>query len=295
MKIDSNKLGIILALASYATFVIGDSFAKYLGIEYSIFHIAFYCKFFAACLFILYMLAKRQKFVTHFPKLQLYRSIALTLNSLCIYYAYKQLTLADVALLFYLSPFIIAILSHFVLKEPVGKHRILSIVMGFLGVLIIIRPGMIEVSPATLAILFAVVAYCYSGILARKMGKTEPSINFGLLPTIMTALCAAPFIMTSPQIPPLSDMAIMAAGGTFGSIAILLISMAYVRTHAVTVSLLAYTDLFWALLIGYLVFGDVTNDPMTYLGGTIIIISGIYLIYRENMVSRASKKILHNK
>ena len=276
-----SNLGIIYALIAYALFVVTDTFYKYLGTSYSIYHMAFYGKLFAGCLFVLYLFSKRQKLITHFPKLQLYRSLGLTLNFLCILYAYKHMTLAEVALMFYLSPFITAVLSHFILKEAVGIHRIISIIGGFIGVMLIFRPGIIEPNPATLILFIGVVAFSYSNIVSRQIGETEPAINFALFPTICSFVCMIPFMILHPMIPPAFDLSFMAAGGIVGSIAVLLISLAYVKTHAVTVSILAYTDIFWALLLGYLVFNDVTGDPMTIFGGIIIIFSGVYMIYKE--------------
>ncbi len=259
---------------------------KYLGESYSIFHIAFYGKLFASIFFISYILIKRQKIITYFPKLQLFRSLALTLNFLCVLYAYKHMSLAEVALMYYLSPFITAILCYFLLKEPVGKHRITTILTGFIGSLIILRPGLIEPNPATIIIFIGVVAFSYSNILSRKIGEKEPAINFTLFPTITSFLCCLPFIWITPILPSPVDLSLMATAGIIGGIAILFLAIAYVKTHAVTISILGYTDIFWALLLGYLIFGDVTDDPFVILGGAIIMISGIYLIYRENKVAK---------
>lgn len=283
---NQNTLSILYALIGYSIFVIGDSAYKYMGGTYVIYHIAFYSKLAATLFFLGYLCIKRQKFVTYFPRLQLYRSIALTINSLCVLYALQSMTLVDLVLIFYMSPFVTAILSHFILKEPVGKHRILSIIGGFIGILIILRPGIVEFNPASLVIFFGMCTYAYSNILSRKIGSTEPSINFTLLPTAFITLAIFPFVLLDPLWPPLDHLGIMALGGTAGSVAILFISMAYVRTHAVTVSILNYTEIFWAGIIGYLIFGDKTNDPYTIFGGIIIILSGAYLIRREYKISK---------
>jgi len=286
MKINDNITGIIFALIGSAIFIIGDSSYKYLGDTYAIYHIGFYGKLAATLFFLVYLWIKQQKFITYFPRLQLYRSIALTINFICVLYALKSMSLVEVVLIFYMSPFITAILSHFILKEPVGIHRIISIVVGFIGILIILRPGLVEFNPAAIIMFVGMSAYSYSNILSRKIGKSEPSINFTLLPTAFTTLAILPLVLLDPFWPPLDHLGIMAMGGTAGSIAILFISMAYVRTHAVTVSILNYTEIFWAGLFGYLIFGDVTNDPFTILGGIVIILSGIYLIRREHQINK---------
>lgn len=291
MTISENTKGIIFTLASCAVFAVSDTIVKYMGQTYSVYQIAFFSKLFAALILGGYMIIKRQKLVTYFPQLQLYRSISLTLNALFLYYAFKYMTLTDIALLFYLCPFVVAILSLILLKEPIGLHRLLSIIGGFIGVLIMVRPGFIEVNHATPMALMAVIFFSYANVLSRKIGKTEPSINFTLFPTLMTTICMIPLLMMTQQaMPEPVDLALMAFGGTAGSVAILLISMAFVRTHAVTVSLLDYTHIFWALLFGYLVFGDVTNDPYTIIGGCVIIISGAYLIYRESKANKNNSK-----
>ena len=282
MALNQNIIGILYALMAYALFVVGDTFYKYLGTEYSIYYLAFYGKLSATIFFGLYLIYKRQKLVTYHLKLQIIRSIALTINFLCILYAYKSMTLAEVALMYYLCPFIISVFSHFLLKEPVGIHRIISIIFGFLGILIILRPGIIEINPGSLILLIGVIAFCYANILSRIIGSKEPAINFTLFPTVMSFLCVVPLVLLNPLLPAPFDLSMMASGGIVGGIAILLVSVAYIKTHAVTISILAYTDIFWALLLGYIVFNDVTNDPYTILGGIVIMLSGIYLIYREN-------------
>ena len=79
----------------------------------------------------------------------------------------------------------------------------------------------------------------------------------------------------------------MATGGTIGTIAVLCVSIAYIKTHAVTVSILSYADILWSILLGYLIFGDIEKDPMVFLGGVLIILSGIYLVFRESKASPA--------
>jgi len=285
-QLSPNMLGVSFALIAYALFVAGDSFYKYLGTTYEIYQIAFFGKLFAAIAIFGFILFTKQKIKTNFLKLQIIRSLALTTNFLCILYAYRYMTLAEVALMYYLCPFITSILSKFLLKEPVGIHRIISIIVGFTGILVVLRPGLIDLNPATFVLLTGVIAFSFANILSRKIGPSEPAINFTLFPTLMSTLCVLPLVTLNPVVPSFIDTSFMAAGGIIGSIAILMISVAYVKTHAVTVSILAYTDIFWALLLGYIIFGDVTNDPLIYLGGVIIMLSGAYLIYRENKVTK---------
>ncbi len=196
------------------------------------------------------------------------------------------MTLTEVALIFYTSPFIIAVLSRAILKEAIGLHRIITIIVGFTGVLIILRPGIIDLNPATFALLTSVFCYSYAAIIARKIGPAEPNINLVLFPTILTVICTLPLLGGLPELLPTVDLIMMAGAGTVGAVAILLVSIAYIKTHPVTISLLAYTDILWAILLGYLVFGDITNDPFTILGGAIIIFSGVYLIYRERKAEK---------
>jgi len=284
-KPSSNLTGILFALIAYGLFVAGDSCYKYLGTSYTIYQMAFYGKLVACLLIISFVIYTRKKVQTKFLKLQIYRGLSLTTTFLCILFAYRHMTLTEVALIFYISPFITCIFTYFLLKEPIGIHRIMIIIGGFIGILIILRPGYVELNPALFILLLGVIAFSYGNILARIIGKDEPDINFTLFPTIISCIIVLPMLLLDPVIPTAIDFSIMGLGGIIGSAAILFISMAYVRTHAVTISILAYTDIIWAMLLGYIIFGDTTTDPYVYLGGLLIMVSGCYLVHRENKLT----------
>ena len=172
-------------------------------------------------------------------------------------------------------------MSVLILKEKIGIHRLTSILVGFIGVIIILRPDKLELDWISLGVLVASACFAFGNVLTRKIGDSEPKLAFTLYTTAFILLANAIPFAFNPAIPTGMNLAALAANGAIESFGTAILAIAYLKAHAVTVTKMMYTSIIWAFIWGYLIFGDVLVDINTFIGGAIIILSGIYMIYRE--------------
>lgn len=198
--------------------------------------------------------------------------------------AITHLPLANTSAIFQVQPLAVTMGAALVFAEPVGWRRWLAIAAGFIGVLIIVRPGVEGFNQFSL---FALVSVAFSAVrdLATKRIPAEiPSLFITLLTTITVTTAGACVLVPLGGWRPLSSPSV----GLL-SLAAVLVLIGYqcviVAMRAGDISAVApfrYTALLWAMLLGFLVFGDVPDMPMT-IGASIIVLSGLYAFYRERV------------
>ena len=214
--------------------------------------------------------------------IQIARSIFLFLSTILFFYAISVISLAETLTLAFIAPIIVTLLSALILKEKVGFRRWSAVIFGFIGVLIIIRPGFNEIQLATLAGLGTGISYAFYIIATRKLS----SIDSPLLTLIFTGLLGAiiisiivPFVWISPTNNQWLFMIGLAAFGTLGHL-LLILSLKF--AEASKLAPLAYFEIVNNIIIGYYFFGDFPNKWI-WLGLVIIVSSGIYISVRENI------------
>jgi drug/metabolite transporter (DMT)-like permease len=170
------------------------------------------------------------------------------------------------------------------LREAVGLRRWIAIGVGFCGVLIILRPGTGVFQWAALAALGGALFYALLMITTRAYKSTESTASLMLYPQIgisLTGILMVSFFWVTPT---LLDLALFAFAGFFGSIGVMCLTHAFRLAPAAAIAPFEYTALVWATLLGYLIWGELP-DGITLLGASIIIASGLYIIYRETRKS----------
>lgn len=199
---------------------------------------------------------------------------------------YLLLPLAEATVLLFTVPIFATILSALVLKEPVGRHRWSAVTLGFIGVLIVVRPGGGGLAAQGVAIgLAAAVVVSGVSITLRQIGRTESAST-----TVFwfTVLSAVPFGLAMPFLGKVHDpetFGLLLALGLFGGLAQLALT-ASLRLAPVSVVLpMDYSSLIWSALIGWLVFSTVPSAHL-WLGAPLIIASGLYIVYREHKLRR---------
>ena len=214
--------------------------------------------------------------------IQIARSIFLFLSTILFFYAISVISLAETLTLAFVAPIIVTLLSALILKEKVGFRRWSAVIFGFIGVLIIIRPGFNEIQLATLAGLGTGISYAFYIIATRKLS----SIDSPLLTLIFTGLLGAiiisiivPFVWIFPTNNQWIFMIGLAAFGTLGHL-LLILSLKF--AEASKLAPLAYFEIVNNIIIGYYFFGDFPNKWI-WLGLVIIVSSGIYISIRENI------------
>lgn len=283
MSIKNHHLfGVALAILGYFCYTVADSSLKFAGQELEFYQIAFFTQGIGIVLLVSFALITRKSLKTYHLKYQIYRSVAYAICYGIVIVAFQHKSLAETYTLFYINPFMASILSWLILKEPIGKHRLAAIIIGFIGVLIILRPGLIDFDWISIGILVASALFAYGNVLIRKIGDSEPVLSFTFYTTgAIFLMYAIPFAL-NPVWPDVRQLGFLTAAGGFETFATGILAIAYLKTHAVTISKLIYTSIIWAFLWGWLFFNDVLVDIWTGVGAVIIIFSGLYMIYREN-------------
>ena len=219
------------------------------------------------------------------PVLQLGRSVLLLGSTVFNFMAFRYLQLDEALAILFSTPFLVAILAGPMLGEWVGWRRWTAIMVGFVGVLVVVRPGMGGLQWAALLSLGS--AFCYAGysITTRMLSRTDSSettLFYANLFGFVVMVPVLPFVWTPP--PSWLDVVLMLAVGVFGAGGHFLLILAHRRAPASVLSPFIYTQIVWATTFGYLVFGNVPNH-WTVAGAGIVIASGLYLLNRERKVT----------
>jgi drug/metabolite transporter (DMT)-like permease len=275
--------GIALMCGAVASFAVLDTIAKYLNLHMSTLEVV-WARYIGAFLFP-FMLSNpwtRPK-LTATPRLglQLGRSLLLLTSTLCNFAALRYLQLDEVLALIFSTPFFVAALSGPILGEWVRWRRWTAIAVGFLGVLVVTRPGIGSVHPAALLSLAAAMLYALYSITTRILARTDSNATTLFYSNIVGAVAlvpALPFVWTTPTDPLV--VALMVAVGAIGSIGHYLLIAAHRLAPAAVLSPLIYTEIVLVIALGFLVFGDLPNR-WTLAGAAIVIASGLYILHRE--------------
>ena len=272
-------VGILFAVAAYFSFSILDAFQKTAVINHSIFQLLFIKYIFT--LLLSCSEAKRKKnykfWQSNNVKLQVLRSFFSIIESGCFVLAFRYLSLADVHSVGSLTPVIIVTLSAFILKEKVSPKTWIAIFVGFLGVLIILRPGLSIFDIKSLLPLMAAFFLGLYQVVTRKVSEndsTETSLFYtSLIGFIVMSILA--FVYWQPLT--LNSYFLFTCIGIFFSMGIYFQIIALSKARASIIQPFHYTLIFWAIILGYLVYDDLPDIP-TIVGGIIIAASGIYVL-----------------
>lgn len=275
--------GILLMLLAMLLFGLMDAASKYLVARYPTPQIIWLRYLFTIALALL-VLAPRGlgRFLrSAHPGLQVLRSLLLVGEIVLVVWAFGRLPLADVHAVLALTPLAVTALSAPLLGEAVDLRRWAAVVVGFVGVLIVLRPGLGVMQPAALVVLVAVVFYAFYQVTTRMAGRadtTETSLLWQLAVGAVALSLAVPFLWRTPAVedwPFFLLVAVLGGGGHFCLIKSLQLA------PAAMVQPFTYTLLLWAVIIGYGVFGDLP-DLWTLLGAGVIVAAGCYTALREH-------------
>jgi drug/metabolite transporter (DMT)-like permease len=274
--------GIVCVALGVSLIPLMDGFAKHLSGDFHVFQVAwgrFAFHIVWLLPFILWRLNPREIFARH-PGLQLLRGVLLLAATLCYFSAIAWMPIADALALLFISPMICTALSPIVLGEHVGRWRWAAVATGFIGALVVIRPGLGMFQPAALLALGA--GACHGGYLLatrRLAGRTNPTVT--LLFTGLVGLAALSLAMPVVWRPPAAtDWLLMALMGLFAASGHFLIIRGFNQAPASIVAPIGYFEIVVATIVGYVGFGDFP-DSWTWAGITIIVASGIVITLRE--------------
>lgn len=248
--------GITLAILAWTLLIFSDTALKFAGREVPFFTMALLNACFALVALILtacFTGGLKVRLKSANLRLQLVRAVMVLVNIVCFIYAITQMELVKAYTLAFTTPFVTALFSILLLREFVGWHRWISIAGGFVGVIIVLRPGFIPIDLPSGLILIAVVALSLSNILSGKMGKDEPWLVFAFYPLMFViAFCSGVVVWQCEfSLPAYEYVALLAVSGVPMVAGHLCLAQAFVSAPASAVSPMHYSQLVWAAILGY--------------------------------------------
>ena len=217
---------------------------------------------------------------SHRPLAHLLRGVLWVAATMMFFTSFIYLGLAEATALIFVAPFFITVISALFLGEEVGWRRWLAVLAGFLGVLVIIRPGgatfqLISLLPVATALVYALLMLSARWLDPRESVWTLLVYLTGAGAVISTLI--VPFVWVPVR---LGDLWLFAGIAVFGTAGMTMMTQAFRLAPAVVVAPLDYTGLIWATLFGWLIWRE-SPDMTTLFGAAIIVASGIFTILRE--------------
>ncbi|MDC7788820.1 DMT family transporter [Rhodoplanes sp. TEM] len=281
-------LGILLMCGAVACFACLDATAKFLGRHVDVIQVVWarYASAFVLALLVFNPLTRPGLLRTRRPGLQIGRSTLLLATTVLNFAALKYLQLDQALAILFSTPLMVAALAGPMLGERIGPRRWAAIVVGLVGVVIVLQPGVGAVHPAALLSMLSAVCAAFYAIATRVLSRfdtDETTLFYSNLVGVLLLTPVMPFVWTTPTDPLL--IALMIGFGAFGSLGHFLLIVAHRHTPASILSPFSYSQILWTTILGFVVFGDIPNR-WTIAGVTIVIASGLYLLHRERVRRR---------
>ena len=217
------------------------------------------------------------------PWLQWARSLLLLASTALNFFALRYLQLAETVSIMFATPLLVALLSGPLLGEWPGPRRLAAIGVGFLGVLIITRPGLGGLHPAAFLSMIGCACYALYSLATRVLAahdSSETTMMYSGFAGALFMLPITPFVWVTPH--DLTSWVLMASVAAFGSFGHWLLILAHRLAPATVLAPFIYSQIVWMIGMGYFVFGQLP-DGWTFVGASIVIASGLYLLYRERV------------
>ena len=278
--------GVSIGFLGYTLFVVLDTIIKkYLANDYSVFQINFYiCLFsFIPTIITIHFLHAWKTLKNDLILIQLLRGIFGLISGAFVVNSFRSLALNEIYPIMFSAPLFLIILSHFFLGEKVGIRRWSAVLVGFIGVLIVSRPGTIHFTTSYLGLFVSAFLIAINIALVRKFSKNHSSISFTFYAFLSAAIVNGLLALNNYMAMTFNDTMILILCGIICGVGGNFLTMASKNLESSVFAPIQYTQLFSGIILGYLIFSDLP-DIYEIIGSTIIILSGVYIIYRETII-----------
>ena len=277
-------IGVIFAFLAYASFSAADALIKATGTAMSVFEIAFFT---TSLSIIPAMLTKRGErwrdiYKLQHPRLVHLRCATAICGTALVMYAFTHIPFADVYAIGFLTPIIVTVLGVVVLKEHVALHRWLLLILSFLGVVLVIRPGVRDLQLGHIAIFCSVFLGGITTIILRHVAPKERRVSLVGLQVLYSALVNGILMIPFFVVPTLEQMAIFLGIGLLGGTGGLLLIAAARRSPANLLAPVQYSQLIWAIVFGAMFFGEFP-DYVAVIGLIVVLTAGLANVLTEKV------------
>ena len=309
-RLDRPLHGIGLILVGASVFPVQDVLIKGLSGDYPVLEIVFVRSLVSLGLFawLLWREHDSATFPLQQPGLHAVRGSLGLLSFTSYYMAIAALPLATVTAVAFAAPLFVTALSALVLGEPVDGRRWRAVLVGFVGVLVVLRPGVAAFEPAALLAVLSALCYAISQTITRHLGRTDSGATIVLTSTLVAAVVAAAsglvagggdrgtglhpslaFLVRGWVLPPWGALGRMALCGLISGVGIYCLTQAYRVAPASTVAPFEYIMIGWAVLWGYVFWGDVPG-PATLTGVATTVAAGVYVLHHQARAQRERRR-----
>jgi drug/metabolite transporter (DMT)-like permease len=269
-------------LLAWALLPFMDTIAKYLSSDLSFFQITWARYFFTVFFtlpFMFFFFRKNLTWTTQ-PKLQIFRGLTLFFANILFFYAISVISMAKALTLAFVAPLITTALSPIFLGEKVGLRRWSAVIVGFIGSLIVVRPGFVEFNLASLAALGTGFFYGIYLVVTRKLHSSDSPLLTLLLTGVVGFFVSTFFVPIVWVSPTANQWGLLSLMGIFACLGHLFLILSLKYADASKLAPFGYFEIVTNVILGYYFFGDFPHY-WTWVGLTIIICSGIYISVRE--------------
>lgn len=285
-------LGIFFAILSAFFFSLTDLGIKYISqLGFEPMHILLMRSLFGMLpIFLWISLTEEKNYLYTFrPLSHIVRGFLGFMAIFCSIFALRMLPIAEYTTISFLSPMFITILSVPLLKEKVGYHRWLAVIFGFIGVLFIIQPGVSAFNMGYFYALVVAVSLSFLVLITRSMSWTETTWGLLFSYALIMLIVSVPFGIYEWKPMNFLELSIMVLIGLFSGFAQISLVKSIAFAEPSLLSPFKYTSIIWAVLWGVLFWNDYPN-AVKFIGITIIIVSGLFISYREMKKPSLKKK-----
>ncbi|MGZ3215059.1 DMT family transporter [Paracoccus sp. T5] len=282
MALPGNVRGALLQLAAMGLYATHDVVIKSLGATYPALQILFFASLLSFPLVSVVLMRDPQPGTLRPNNMGwvALRTACAVVAGMAGFYAFSTLPLTQVYAILFTTPLLITILSIPLLGEKVGLHRWAAVVIGLSGVLIVLRPGGQDLQPGHAAAMAGAVASALAAVIIRRLGRRERPMVLMMWPMLGNFVATGAALSLDYQPMELHHLALTGVIAGLGLVAGFLVILAYRAGEAAIVAPMQYSQILWATGYGWFLFGEVMDLP-TLLGASVIIASGIYIVWRE--------------
>ncbi len=275
-------VGVILAFIAYASFSIADALIKATGPALSVFEIAFFTTSFSIIPALVTNRTERWRDIyrLHHPFLVHLRCGTAICGTACVMYAFTHIPFADVYAIGFATPLFVTLLSVLVLREHVALHRWILLLISFVGVVIVIRPGLRELEPGHYVIMVGAVLGAITTVILRHVAPRERRISLVGLQVLYSGIFNGLLMLPGFVVPSFEQLAILLGIGLLGGGGGLLLIAATKQTPANLIAPVQYSQLIWAILFGALFFGEYP-DWIAIVGMLVVVGAGLLNVLTE--------------